>query len=304
LAKILIVDSDEAAAKQARDALERAGHACVVHHRGDTGLQVAENEDFDLLLLDTMLPKVSGFEICRKIRRQSALFHVPIVFCSAMGHEEEVQHGLKQGADDYITKPFDAADLVQRVERFLQTAGNAEAVDPLTELANAEGSRRRVQALVTRGERFALVYVELLGVRRLLKEAGATARDKAIRHMARAIAVCGEEYDAAMFYAAHMGGGFFVCIVPCNAVETFSKTLSRTWRKHVPRLFESLGLKEAPPEGPSDFMDAMICGTSSPCEDNVSAKDLMDTLTRIRRSVREPVGGVYIDRRMQAPDRA
>jgi GGDEF domain-containing protein len=161
-----------------------------------------------------------------------------------------------------------------------------------------------VQALVTRGEAFALVYVELLGVRKLMKEHGAESRDKAIRHLARAINTCGVDFEDSSFYPAHMGGGFFVVVVPCDSVETFCNTLSRTWRKHLPRLFEAISLKETAPKGPSEFLDAMICATSSVCDGNLSPKELMDTLTRIRRSVRDSVGGVHLDRRMPASDTA
>lgn len=298
MATILIIDRDTEAARRVAAALQQAGHSCTVKTQGHEGLAIAEDEAIDLLLLDTMLPDVSGFEICRRIRSRSELFHVPIVFISAMNNPEEVQHGLAQGADDYLTKPVEPAEVVRRVNHLLQDADDTDRTDPATQLPDAEQTRRRLQARIARGDTFALIYTELMGMRELRRQAGAEGQEKALRHLARALRACGEGYGTREFFAGHMGGGFFMCMVPCGESDAYCKKLQKSWRKHWASLYDTLGIGPAPGAGPSDFLDLMMCVTARACKDRVAPQDLLDTLSRIRRSVGEEVGGIHIDRRL------
>jgi len=297
MAKILIVDGDQKSAKAVAKALAAAGHACTVRHRGKDALEIIDAEQLDLVLIDTMLPDLSGFSICRNVRRSSELFHLPIVFFSSMNNPEEVQHGLAQGADDFIPKPIDMSQIVQRVTSLLNASSQASFTDAITGLPDAEETRRRVQLRITRGDRFALIYVELLGIRRLTQEAAIDGRDKALRHLGRALRLSAESTADADTFVGHMGGGFFLCMLPPDRVETYADKLLRSWRKHQPGLHENLGLKNPATDGPSDFLDLMICATARESRDPCSAQELLDTLTRIRRSVRDEVGGVHVDRR-------
>ncbi len=297
MAKILIVDGDHKSAKAVAKALTDAGHTCAVRHRGKDALEIIDTEALDLLLIDTMLPDVSGFSVCRNVRRSSELFHLPIVFFSSMNNPEEVQHGLAQGADDFIPKPIDLSQIVQRVNSMLNASARASYLDAATGLPDAEETRRRMQLRITRGDRFALVYVELLGLRRLMQEAGADGRDKALRHLGRALRLSMENAAEPDGFVGHMGGGFFLCMMPPDLADSYAAKLLKSWRKHQPGLRENLGLRELVMEGPSDYLDLMICTTARETRDPCSAQELLDTLSRIRRSVRDEVGGVHVDRR-------
>jgi DNA-binding response OmpR family regulator len=297
MAKILIVDADHKAAKTVARGLKDAGHTCAIRHGGKEALDLIESEVLDLLLIDPVLPDISGFAVCRKIRRTSELFHLPIVFFSTMSNPEEIQHGLAQGADDFIPKPIDVPKLVQHVTSLLNATTRAKYSDPVTGLPDVDETRRRLQLWITRGDRFGLISCELLGLRRLTQESDAEARDKALRHLGRALKLTGESFSDGEFFTGHMGGGFFLCLVPPEDVEAYASKLLRGWRKHRPGLYETLELHRQAPEGPADFLDLLICTTVREARDQCSAQDLLDTLTRIRRSVNEEVGGVHVDRR-------
>jgi GGDEF domain-containing protein len=225
------------------------------------------------------------------------LFHLPIVFFSSMSNPEEIQHGLAQGADDFIPKPIDFAQIVHRVNSLVNASARASYTDIITGLPDAEETRRRVQLRITRGDRFALIYVELLGLRKLTLDAGAEARDKALRHLGRALRLAAEATSDAEAFVGHMGGGFFLCLLPPDHSDSYATKLLKSWRKHQPGLRENLGLKERATDGPGDFLDLMICTTARESRDTCSALDLLDTLTRIRRSVADEVGGIHADRR-------
>src|SRR5690606_30808149 len=115
-AKILIVEDDPRAAEVLGRSLTAAGHTCSIESTGARVLERARQDTPDLLVLDVMLPGTSGFEICRRVRADAHLYTLPILIVSAMRGEEEVMHGLAQGADDYVVKPFEPAQVVQRVE--------------------------------------------------------------------------------------------------------------------------------------------------------------------------------------------
>ena len=115
MAKIMIVDDDPQAADQIASQLKTRGHSCAVMNDGEGVLEVARKTDLDLLILDVMLPSTSGFEVCRQVRRDDALYMLPILFVSSMNDEAEIQHGLEQGADGYIAKPIESQAFLQRV---------------------------------------------------------------------------------------------------------------------------------------------------------------------------------------------
>ncbi len=300
MSKILIVDRDRELAARVAQSLTQAGHNCAVRSRGREALEIIENEALDLVLIDPMLSDVSGFEICRRVRRASELFHLPIVFVSTMSNPEEIQHALSQGADDFVPKPVDLAQLVQRVSNLLASMQNEAYVDTVTGLPDNEETRRRIQLRITRGEPFALLYVELLGLRRLTQEKGAPARDKALRHLGRALTLTSEGFATESFFGGHMGGGFFLCLMLPAEVAEFGTKLLKSWRKHHGSLLESVGYPENDARGdaPSDFLDLIICSTAKTDGSTVSAQELLDTLSRIRRSVPQETGGIHLDRRL------
>ena len=116
MSKILIVEDEEAIADLERDYLELSGFTVEVANDGQTGLEKALSGDFDLVILDLMLPGVDGFEICRKVRAEK---NTPIIMVSAKKDDIDKIRGLGLGADDYMTKPFSPSELVARVKAHL-----------------------------------------------------------------------------------------------------------------------------------------------------------------------------------------
>ena len=116
MSKILIVEDEEAIADLEKDYLELSGFEVEIAADGRTGLDRALNEDFQLVILDLMLPGVDGFEICRQVREAK---NTPIIMVSAKKDDIDKIRGLGLGADDYMTKPFSPSELVARVKAHL-----------------------------------------------------------------------------------------------------------------------------------------------------------------------------------------
>ena len=117
MSKILIVEDEVAIAELEKDYLELSGFDVVMQHTGDAGLKAALNEDFNLIILDLMLPNVDGFEICKKVREKK---NTPIIMVSAKSEDIDKIRGLGLGADDYMTKPFSPGELVARVKAHIE----------------------------------------------------------------------------------------------------------------------------------------------------------------------------------------
>jgi DNA-binding response OmpR family regulator len=117
-ARILLIEDEPALARGLSDTLRSSGFDVTVVTDGALGLDVAVRGKADLILLDVMLPKVNGYEICRTVRAQG--LDMPILMLTAKGQEQDVVLGLNLGADDYIIKPFRVGELVARVRAFLR----------------------------------------------------------------------------------------------------------------------------------------------------------------------------------------
>ena len=301
MANILIVDDDMQLAGQVARTLQSAGHTCVTEARAERALEVVDKGEVELIVLDVMLPGISGFELCRRIRSHSKHFYLPILLLSAMNEEEEVAHGLAQGADDYLTKPFRPPELLHHVQRLVEGSASEGPVDELTSLRGAKTMKYEIQRTINRREGFALLYVELVGIRQFGRMMPADARAKAIRHLARALHLCGKELQSKLFKAGHMGGGHFVCIVPREQIEPYCDRVRTVWDEHIDQLYAGLPGKERADNGTVDkppLLDLRLCVTYHDANTSGSAQSLFDTLTRMRQNALASRGsGVYYDRR-------
>jgi DNA-binding response OmpR family regulator len=128
---ILVVEDEEAIRSGLCDVLAFHGYEPEGVERGDDGLAKGLEDRHALVLLDLMLPGMSGFDVCEKLRE--ALPRLPILILTARGAEEDILRGFRNGADDYLTKPFSIAELVARVEALLRRAGRIDAADAISE---------------------------------------------------------------------------------------------------------------------------------------------------------------------------
>ncbi len=121
---ILIIEDDPAMLRGLRDNFEFKGYNVLTAADGEEGLNTALDKKPDLILLDIMLPKINGYEICRLIRQEN--LHMPIIMLTAKGEESDIVLGLNLGADDYVTKPFSIKELLARAAAFLRRSKQTE----------------------------------------------------------------------------------------------------------------------------------------------------------------------------------
>ncbi len=168
MARILIADDEEDMVTGLRDNLQCEGYEVVVAHDGEAALAAATRESPDLILLDVMMPKMNGLEVCRRIRE--AGFMVPILMLTAKSQEIDIVRGLEVGADDYVTKPFSVRELLARIKAALRRTGAGKGLSRLLRIGDA--SVDLVKGKVEKGsETFNLGHFELEILKMLVENA-------------------------------------------------------------------------------------------------------------------------------------
>ena len=303
MAKILIVDDDQQMARQIAAELVNHGHLCAVQARGLGVVDGIRKAKPDLLILDVMLPDISGFQVCRAIRADDELYTLPILLVSAMNNPEELRHGLAQGADDFVPKPFKMTDLLRRIDMLLRQTNSNKDRDAVTDMPGDNAAKRELQRRVSRSQPFEVAYAELTHLMDLRKTAGAEAREKAMRHLGRAICQWGERYSDRGFFAAHLGGGAFLCLLPVGKAEGFAKMVCEAWQRHLSDFYKTIGRDadlRTPPPGKTRVqpVGVLCCVMKRDENESITPQEILAKLSNLRRNrAAHSDEGIYMDRR-------
>jgi len=175
VSKILIIDDDEELCELVSEYLSVEGFDVSCVNDGEAGLAAALEGDFDMAILDVMLPKMNGFDVLRNLRRESRL---PVIMLTARGDDMERIIGLEIGADDYLPKPFNPRELAARLRAILRRADTANADTADTEKLDVDGIQISAasRTAIRDGEDVNLTSVEFELLSELLREAGKIVR--------------------------------------------------------------------------------------------------------------------------------
>ena len=158
MAKILIVEDDETILMGLKDDMEFEGYEVAVAENGKDGYMLARNKEFQLIILDIMLPGLNGFEICKKLREEDV--KTPIIMLTAAKTEElDKVMGLEMGADDYVTKPVGSREMVARIKAILRRAGEERRTEDVFEFGDVRVDFKRHEVLKA-GEKIHLTALE------------------------------------------------------------------------------------------------------------------------------------------------
>ena len=167
--RILIVEDEVRIADFLQRGLRAEGHFCVVANDGDAGLALAMGGDFDLLLLDLMLPGLHGREICQQLRMHK--INTPLIILSAMDSLDDVIAGLRMGADDYMTKPFSFEELLARIETVMRRSSEVTSEEKSLAVGSLAFDRQSLRFTVN-GEEIKMTAKELAIIELLMSHPG------------------------------------------------------------------------------------------------------------------------------------
>ena len=167
--RILIVEDEPRIADFLQRGLTTEGHFCVVANDGESGLSLALEGDFDLVLLDLMLPRMHGHEVCQQLRMSKV--NIPVIILTAMDSLDDVIAGLRMGADDYVTKPFAFEELRARIEAVMRRSLAVASEDQTLKVGRLAFDRKSL-GFTVEGREIKMTAKELAIIELLMSKPG------------------------------------------------------------------------------------------------------------------------------------
>jgi diguanylate cyclase (GGDEF)-like protein len=236
---ILVVDDDPDVARFVEVNLRSAGYDVNVASNGEEALERAVELRPDLVLLDVMMPKLDGFEVAQRLRRDPRTSASSIIMLTAKALSSDKVLGLSSGADDYIIKPFDPVELLARVKGTLRRAREMRALSPLTGLPGNIRIQEEIRRRVSENEPFALLYADLDHFKAYNDHYGFVRGDRAIQSLARLVTETVHEVAGPQGFVGHVGGDDFVAIVGPRLAIDVAHTLCDRFDEQVPHLYDA-----------------------------------------------------------------
>lgn len=242
--KILIVDDDETLRKLLIASLGKQ-YGIAEAASGEEALAVASQGDIRLVLLDMMMPGMDGIETCLKLRRNPRSCHATIVMLTAKTAEADVINGLKVGADDYITKPFNISELKARIDSHLRRQWRELQANPLTGLP---GNRQIQQILTTNLKAeisFAVIYIDLNSFKAYNDRYGFTAGDEVLNYTANVLTTAVLEVgDKDTDFVGHIGGDDFIIVTSPEHSEKICQLAIQNFDNEIRDFYEEADLQK------------------------------------------------------------
>jgi len=209
---ILVVDDDPDIARFVEVNLRSAGYDVSVASDGEQALDKAGTLRPDLVLLDVMMPRIDGFEVAQRLRRNPQTSNTSIIMLTAKALSTDKVLGLTAGADDYIIKPFDPIELLARVKGTLRRAKEMRNLSPLTGLPGNIRIQEEIERMVSSEKPFAVLYCDLDNFKAYNDSKGFVRGDRLIQTTARIIQDAVVEFASSDGFVGHVGGDDFILI--------------------------------------------------------------------------------------------
>jgi diguanylate cyclase (GGDEF)-like protein len=240
---ILVVDDDPDIARFVEVNLRSAGYDVSVAADGEEALARAAELRPDLVLLDVMMPRIDGFEVAQRLRRNPQTANTSIIMLTAKALSTDKVLGLTAGADDYIIKPFDPIELLARVKGTLRRAKEMRNLSPLTGLPGNIRIQEEIERMVREGRDFAVLYCDLDNFKAYNDQKGFVRGDRLIQASARIIQDAVVEFAGSEGFVGHVGGDDFVAMMPPEVAEEVAVRIVGRFDGQIHEFYENEDLE-------------------------------------------------------------
>jgi DNA-binding response OmpR family regulator len=236
MSRILFAEDDDALRRMTTQVLASAGHEVRDVPSGTAALDELRQRLPDLVVLDYRMGEPDGFEVCRRIKRDPAMAHVPVLILTAQRGIEDRLGGFDAGADDYLAKPFDPRELLARVTALLRLAQRGRDRNPTTGLPGGEAIYQELERRRQNGAVFSVAYFDLDFFKPFSDRFGFAVADAAIREAASALTTVSR--GRTEVFVGHVGGDDFVLLCPPDEARQLADEARRRFdtglRNHLP----------------------------------------------------------------------
>lgn len=236
---ILVADDDEDIVRFVEVNLRLEGFEVMTAHDGEAALGAAYDALPDLMLLDVMMPKIDGFEVCQRLRTDPRTKNMSVIMLTAKSLSADKVVGLTAGADDYMIKPFDPVELIARVKSALRRSREMRAINPLTQLPGNVQIQEEVATCVSKADPFALMYIDLNDFKAFNDYYGFARGDEVIKLLARCAGSAVQETAGADAFLGHIGGDDLVAIVHPDKAEAAAQKVIDCWDAEIANLYDA-----------------------------------------------------------------
>jgi diguanylate cyclase (GGDEF)-like protein len=237
-ARVLLVEDDSELLEFIRVLLDREGYQVITAMDGMEALEKARAEHPDLILLDVLLPKLHGYEVCDQLRQNPLTCLIPVIMVTSLTNLKDRITGIKLGADEFISKPFEPMELLARAERLIQRTRQNIVANPLTGLAGAGALEQEIRRRLSEGAGFSVGLCDLEHFNRFNDKNGFEKGDGVLRLLGTilrsAIAELGNPDDI----AAHLGGDDFAFISTPSRSEVIGARILENMESLIPMQYE------------------------------------------------------------------
>ena len=233
---MLVVDDDPAVRDVIASALADAGYDCIEAVDGSDALAKAHAFVPDLVVLDVLMPEMTGDEVQRRLRRIPRTRYIPVIFVTAQVETHEKAQRFAEGADDYITKPFALEELVARVTTALRRARELRALNPLSGLPGNVAIAREIERHLREDDAAACIYCDLDHFKEFNDHYGFARGDQLIVALARLLTSLAETANDT--FVGHVGGDDFVLVAPEQEAIDLARAIVRAFDALAPSVYD------------------------------------------------------------------
>lgn len=242
--KILVVDDELSIADFLGGQLVNRGYDVLKAFDGEDGIELARKELPDLVLLDVRMPKMDGFEVCQKLREDRMTYLIPVIMITGKRDQEDKIAGIKSGADDYVTKPFDLPELLARIEGVLWRTRIGKGSNPLTGLPGTPSIEHEISKRIHSRSKYAVCYLDLDNFKAYNDKYGYEQGDKAIIFTSKILIQAMAKERNADDFLGHIGGDDFIIVTTPERVEGICSFVIDNFDLNIPVFYAEEDMKK------------------------------------------------------------
>jgi len=235
--RILIVDDDPDIRDILKITLSEEDYEVIEADNGEDALKLIRTKNPDLVLLDYKIPKIDGRQVCKIVKEDILLQHLPIIMVTGKGDIDDKVEGIYAGADDYIVKPFEPKELLARIRMVLRRTERDLEANPLTRLPGNVSILKELNKLIEKNELFAVCYLDLDKFKAYNDKYGFERGDEVIRATARIIIKAVKNFGKETDFIGHIGGDDFVIITDPKTVDQLCQNIIEEFEKVSPTFY-------------------------------------------------------------------
>ena len=236
--KILIVDDSPSVRDSVKLTLMTAGYDVITSGDGEEALKKIHLEMPDLVLLDIEMPKMDGYQVCRKIREDTLTHNLPVIFLTGREETKDKIEGLNIGSDDYLIKTVDPMEMIARVNTIIRRTKKAIDTNPLTGLPGNLAIMERIKQTIENKSHAIFLYFDIDKFKSFNDYYGFSRGDIVIRNTAHIIMAVKAKMGSPNDFVGHVGGDDFTAIVNPNIVDVFCGQVIKQFDLMAPRLYD------------------------------------------------------------------